>query len=151
MSDENSDILDSAIIKATGNLTSGDGHIAVDFYKILSIGLGGYLDEISFYHKQIKLYDQDGIRKDHFYTALNISIKAFQAFIMRFQSLALEMSSKEKDPSRGFELAVIAGNCKVISERPPENFYQALQLAYFVQLVLQIESNGHSVSLGRMD
>jgi formate C-acetyltransferase len=151
MSVENSDLLDSAIIKATGNLTSGDAHIAVDFYKILSTGLGGYLDEISSYHSQIKLYEQDGIRKDHFYTALNISVKAFQSFILRFHSLALDMSSREKDPARSFELAVIAGNCKVISERPPENFYQALQLVYFVQLVLQIESNGHSVSLGRMD
>ena len=34
---------------------------------------------------------------------------------------------------------------------PPETFHQALQLTYFVQLVLQIESNGHSVSFGRMD
>jgi len=151
MSAENRDLLDSAIIKATGNLTSGDAHIAVDYFKILATGLSGYLEEISNYHKQIKLYEQDGIGKDHFYIALTISIKAFQAFIMRFHSLALDMSFKEKDPARSIELAVIAGNCKVISERPPENFYQALQLVYFVQLVLQIESNGHSVSLGRMD
>ncbi len=46
MSQELQDLQDSAIIKATGNLTSGDAHIAVDFYKILSIGLGGYLQEI---------------------------------------------------------------------------------------------------------
>jgi formate C-acetyltransferase len=151
MSGENSDILDSAIIKATGNLTSGDAHIAVDFNKILSTGLGRYLNEISSYHNQINLYEKEGISKDHFYTALTISIKAFQAFIMRFHSLALDMSFKEKDPARSIELALIAGNCKIISERKPENFYQALQLVYFVQLVLQIESNGHSVSLGRMD
>ncbi|WP_321148260.1 pyruvate formate lyase family protein, partial [Serratia nevei] len=35
--------------------------------------------------------------------------------------------------------------------RPPETFWQALQLCYFIQLILQIESNGHSVSFGRMD
>jgi len=151
MSAENRDLLDSAIIKATGNLTSGDAHIAVDFFKILETGLGGYLDEIAGYHKQIKLYEHDGIGKDHFYIALTISIKAFQAFIMRFHSLALDMSFNEKDQARSNELAVIAGNCKVISEKPPEDFYSALQLVYFVQLVLQIESNGHSVSLGRMD
>lgn len=151
MSAENTEILDSAIIKATGNLTSGDAHIAVDFNRILSTGLNGYLGEINSFHSQVKLYEQEGIRQDHFYTALNISIKAFQAFIMRFHSLALSMRSREKDPARCLELEVIAGNCKAISEGPPENFYQALQLVYFVQLVLQIESNGHSVSLGRMD
>ncbi|MCK4750335.1 MAG: hypothetical protein KAT15_24935, partial [Bacteroidales bacterium] len=49
------------------------------------------------------------------------------------------------------ELNVIAGNCDIIANEPPGNFYQALQLTYFVQLILQIESNGHSLSLGRMD
>ncbi len=32
-----------------------------------------------------------------------------------------------------------------------KTFWQALQLCYFIQLILQIESNGHSVSFGRMD
>ena len=48
-------------------------------------------------------------------------------------------------------MQTIAENCQQIAYHPPQNFYQALQLRYFVQLVLQIESNGHSVSLGRMD
>ncbi len=151
MNHENRDLLDSAIIKATGNLTSGDAHIAVDYFKILSSGLSGYLREITFHHNQVRLFEQEGIRKDHFYTALTISVKAFQSFILRFHDLAIELANKEKDPDRRDELAVIASNCTAISERPPENFWQALQLVYFVQLVLQIESNGHSVSLGRMD
>ena len=45
----------------------------------------------------------------------------------------------------------IAANCRQVSSGPPRTFYEALQLTYFIQLVLQIESNGHSVSLGRMD
>ena len=52
MSQELRDLQDSAIIKATGNLTSGDAHIAVDFYKILSLGLDGYLKEIQSYHNR---------------------------------------------------------------------------------------------------
>lgn len=151
MSQELRDLQDSAIIKATGNLTSGDAHIAVDFYKILEVGLNGYLDEISLFHKQVKRYEQDGVRKDHFYTALTISIKAFQTFIHRFQELALQQAEASTHPERKAELLTISNNCRVIAERSPENFYQAQQLVYFVQLILQIESNGHSVSLGRMD
>ncbi len=151
MSQELKDIHDASIIKATGNLTSGDAHIAVDFYKILSVGINGYLEEIGHYHKKVKLSDQDGIRKDQFYKALTISIKAFQSFILRFQELALAQSKSEKDIARREELLTISNNCRVIAERPPLNFYQALQLVWFVQLVLQIESNGHSVSLGRLD
>ena len=151
MSQELRDLQDSDIIKATGNLTSGDAHIAVDFYKILSIGLGGYLQEIKHYHKKVKRFEQEGVKKDHFYTALTISIKAFRTFIRRYKELALSISKNEQDKQREKELLLIANNCEIIAEKPPENFYQALQLVYFVQLVLQIESNGHSVSLGRMD
>jgi len=151
MSQELRDIHDAAIIKATGNLTSGDAHIAVDFYRILSIGLNGYLEEIAMYHKQAKRDQPEGVRKDQFYTALDISIRAFQVFIQRYGTLALELAKSIDDISRTKELLTINKNCSVISERAPENFYQALQLVYFIQLVLQIESNGHSVSLGRMD
>jgi pyruvate formate-lyase/glycerol dehydratase family glycyl radical enzyme len=49
------------------------------------------------------------------------------------------------------ELLVISRNCRHIAEKPPETFYQALQLTLFLQLVLQIESNGHSLSFGRLD
>lgn len=151
MSQELRDLQDSAIIKATGNLTSGDAHIAVDFHKILEAGLNAYLEEISFYHKKIDRTTIDGVKKDHFYNALEVSVKAFQIFIRRFSKLALSMRLLEQDADREAELKLIAENCNYISEYPPKDFYQALQLTYFVQLVLQIESNGHSVSLGRMD
>jgi formate C-acetyltransferase len=151
MSQELIDIQDASIIKATGNLTSGDAHIAVDFYKILADGLDGYLTEIAHYHSKVKRYEQEGVRKDHFYTALTISIKALQAFILRYRDLALQLIDKQQDPARKSELQTIAANCEAIAGGTPRNFYQALQLVYFVQLVLQIESNGHSVSLGRMD
>ena len=151
MSQELRDLQDSAIIKATGNLTSGDAHIAVDFYKILAVGLTGFLEEIRDHHLQVNRTEQEGIRKDHFYTALTISIKAFQTFILRYKALAIYLSIEETSKERENELLLIAGNCELIATQPPQNFYQALQLVYFVQLVLQIESNGHSVSLGRMD
>jgi pyruvate formate-lyase/glycerol dehydratase family glycyl radical enzyme len=151
MSQELRDIQDAAIIKATGNLTSGDAHIAVDFYKILSTGLTGYLEEISHYYKHVKKDEPEGVGKVHFYTALTISIKSFQAFIRRFHDLALKQSRSVENDTRRDELITISNNCNVIADGIPENFYQALQLVYFVQLILQIESNGHSVSLGRMD
>lgn len=145
------DLQDASIIKATGNLTSGDAHIAVDFHKILAVGLDGYLAEIAGCQEKVKRYERDGIRKDNFYSALTIAIKAFRSFILRYRDLALRLREEEADPRRREELLAIATNCLAISQRPPGNFYQAMQLVYFVQLVLQIESNGHSVSLGRMD
>jgi formate C-acetyltransferase len=151
MTQELRDIHDAAIIKATGNLTSGDAHIAVDFIKILETGLSGYLSEIRSYAKDVKTYNQEGIRKAQFYEALTIGIQSMSAFIKRYSDLAQNLAKQEQDPDRTKELEIIAENCSHISEKPPVNFHQALQLTFFVQLVLQIESNGHSVSLGRLD
>lgn len=82
---------------------------------------------------------------------MDIVLRAIQQHILRFAELASTMARSEADTKRKQELATIATNCEHIAYHPPANFWQALQLSYFVQLMLQIESNGHSVSFGRMD
>jgi formate C-acetyltransferase len=151
MSPLNREIHDSGIIRAEGNLTSGDAHIAVNFEKILEIGLGGYLQKVEFMEKSLKESDTGFFEKLNFYKALKIGIEAFQNFIRRFEKLSFELSRCEPDQGRKSELLKIGEICSNISENPPAGFYEALQLTWFVQLILQIESNGHSVSLGRMD
>lgn len=151
MSPLNREIHDSGIIRAEGNLTSGDAHIAVNFEKILETGLGGYLRIIEEHQMSLKDSDERFFEKQDFYNALSIGIKAFQTFIKRFEKLSFELSECETDITRKSELIKISENCLNISENPPRGFYEALQLTWFVQLILQIESNGHSVSLGRMD
>lgn len=151
MSPLNREIHDSGIIRAEGNLTSGDAHIAVNFEKILEIGLGGYLESLELMQVLLKDSDTRFFEKQDFYNALTIGIKAFQTFIRRFEKLSLELSECETNPVRQSELVTISKICSSISENPPAGFYEALQLTWFVQLMLQIESNGHSVSLGRMD
>ena len=151
MSPINREIHDAGIIRAEGNLTSGDAHIAVNFEKILNIGLGGYLQEIETSQRILNEQDQRFFEKQDFYNALITGIKAFQIFIGRFERLALELSECEPDMNRKSELGTISKICSNISVNPPSGFYEALQLTWFVQLILQIESNGHSVSLGRMD
>ena len=151
MSPLNKEIHDSGIIRAEGNLTSGDAHIAVNFEKILEIGLGGYLRNIQHMQNSLKESDDSFFEKQDFYDALKIGIVAFQNFIKRFEKLSLELSQCDQDEPRRSELCRISGICRNISEKPPVGFYEALQLTWFAQLILQIESNGHSVSLGRMD
>ena len=151
MSQINREIHDSGIIRAEGNLTSGDAHIAVNLEKILEIGLGGYLKRVETYQKSLKDSETGFHSKQDYYEATIIALEAFQAFIRRFEILSFEFSQCEPDHKRKSELLKISEICKNISSDPPNGFYEALQLTWFVQLILQIESNGHSVSLGRMD
>lgn len=151
MSPLNREIHDSGIIRAEGNLTSGDAHIAVNFEKILELGLGGYLKSIELMQEALIDSDARFFEKQDFYNALTTGIIAFQTYIKRFEKLSFELSQCEPDTVRKSELLTISEICGNISESPPSGFYEALQLTWFVQLILQIESNGHSVSLGRMD
>ncbi|MBR9999677.1 MAG: glycyl radical protein [Cyclobacteriaceae bacterium] len=151
MSAINREIHESGIIRAEGNLTSGDAHIAVNLEKILCVGLDGYLRDVQLHGGLLDLNDPADQKKAIFYEAMIIALKAFQHFIERFARLAIKQASEIPDLGRKTELNQINRNCLKIAHEPPENFYQALQLVYFVQLILQIESNGHSVSLGRLD
>lgn len=151
MPEQMREIHEAGIIRAEGNLTSGDAHLAVNLEKILEQGIGGYLEQVREKRGGLDLTEQGDLRKDHFYQAVEIVLQATQAFIERFRNLSLGLSQAEEEDARKAELETISANCEAIKASPPTSFYQALQLIYFVELILQIESNGHSVSLGRLD
>jgi pyruvate formate-lyase/glycerol dehydratase family glycyl radical enzyme len=145
------EIHESGIIRAEGNLTSGDAHIAVNFERILSLGLDGYRELVHEQRGKLQLHLQEDQRREQFLRAVLIALEGMEHFIGRFAELALVLSHTEKNRDRKGELQSIHHLCSRIKEHPPETFYEALQLVYFIQLVLQIESNGHSLSLGRLD
>ena len=151
MTDELHSIHESGIIRAEGNLTSGDAHIAADYRKIMDKGLGWFEKEVSHHFEKTDVVSAEGLKKYQFYKSVVITLQAFRFFILRYADRAAEMAQNETDNKRREELILMDNNCRFISENKPETFYQALQLNYFVQLVLQIESNGHSLSMGRMD
>ncbi len=151
MSPELHAIHESGIIRAEGNLTSGDAHIAANFREILDYGLGWYIERTEKKLQETDFVSEADIKKRFFYESVLISLKAFSHFIYRFAELAAELKREETEPVRRAELATIEEVCRKIYLEKPESFYEALQLTYFVQLVLQIESNGHSLSLGRLD
>lgn len=82
---------------------------------------------------------------------MTISVKAAMGYIERYGNLAEEKAEKEADQRRKAELAQIARNCRQIAGGPATTMWQALQLWYFATNITLIESNGHSVSYGRMD
>ncbi|WED24126.1 formate C-acetyltransferase/glycerol dehydratase family glycyl radical enzyme [Vibrio sp. JC009] len=149
--EEQQAILATTIIKAEGNMTSGDAHLAVDNDKILAIGLDGLIAEVKECREGNDISTYDGLKKEQFYKSVDIVLQAIQEHILRYADLADKMANEEQRTARRDELKTIADNCRHIAHHAPETFWQALQLVYFVQLILQIESNGHSLSFGRMD
>ncbi|MHA0915011.1 formate C-acetyltransferase/glycerol dehydratase family glycyl radical enzyme [Kosakonia cowanii] len=149
--DEQKALLASGIIKAEGNMTSGDAHLAVNFPLLLAKGLDGLREQVRERRTRIDLTQLADLHGEQFLKAIDIVLEAVSLHIVRFADLARTMAADEPRESRRDELLAIAKNCELIAHQPPRTFWQALQLCYFIQLLLQIESNGHSVSFGRMD
>ncbi|NCB57780.1 MAG: formate C-acetyltransferase/glycerol dehydratase family glycyl radical enzyme [Gammaproteobacteria bacterium] len=150
-SDDQKALLDSGIIKAEGNMNSGDAHMAVDYELVLQVGIAGVRQKVAERRQRLDLADWEDLHREQFLKSVEISFEALTAHIRRYADLARQMASTEGRTERRDELLKIAENCDLIAEQPPKTFWQALQLCYFIQLFLQIESNGHSVSFGRMD
>lgn len=149
--DEQKALLATGIIKAEGNMTSGDAHLAVNYPLLLEKGLDGLREKVAERRERLALTDWEDLHKEQFLKAIDITFAALSDHILRYAELARSMAEQETRQPRRDELLAIAANCEHIAHQPPVSFWQALQLSYFVQLVLQIESNGHSVSFGRLD
>ena len=144
-------IHEAGIIRAEGNLSSGDAHIAVDTRRILAEGLDAYIERVKELRHNCDGTRLDGLKKIRFYDAVLIALEALQSFILRYVVLAIKQAEDHNDEARKKELAEISRICGKIAHKPASTFYEALQLTWFIQLVLQIESNGHSLSMGRLD
>ncbi|MGG7078456.1 glycyl radical protein [Clostridium sardiniense] len=144
-------LYDLGIIKAEGNITSGDAHIAVDYGRIMKNGLKEYEERTIAARDALDLTDFHNIKKYHFYEAILIVMDAIKTFAKRYSDLAKEMAAKENDEARKMELIEIARIMNKVPYEPSDSFYEAVQSMWFVHLILQIESNGHSLSYGRMD
>ena len=149
--DEQQALLATGIIKAEGNMTSGDAHLAVNYPLLLEKGLDGLREKVAERRSRLNLTVLEDLHGEQFLKAIAIVLEAVSDHIIRYADLARRMAAQETRPARKEELLCIAENCEVIAHQPPKTFWQALQLCYFIQLMLQIESNGHSVSFGRMD
>ncbi|MCY6372804.1 glycyl radical protein [Clostridium ganghwense] len=139
------------IIHGEGNMTSGDGHIVPDFEKALKLGLNGIIKEAEEELEKIDIGENDGLRKRAFLQSIIIINNSVIEFAERYAQLAKELAQKENNEKRKEELLKISEMCTRVPAESPRNFYEAVQMIWFIHLVIQIESNGHSASLGRVD
>ncbi|MFW9963318.1 MAG: glycyl radical protein [Candidatus Sifarchaeia archaeon] len=117
---------------------TGIGHVIVDYEEVLRKGFLGILDEL------------EGIAGDY-YDAVRTEIIAVLRYAERFSHLASDMAKKEPDKIRKEELKEIARICMKVPAEPAGSFHEALQSFWFIHLLIQTESNGHSISTGRFD
>ena len=130
---------------------NGVGHITVKYEKVLAIGYEGIIAEAKAELNKCGLGDADYATKSHFLEAVIISCQAAILYANRYAELAEKMATECRDAARKGELLQIAANCRKVPAKGATSFYEACQSFWFVQQLIQIESNGHSISPGRFD
>ena len=139
-------------IFTTGNyFYNGIGHVTVDYGKVLRVGYSGIIEETKAALAKLNFGDSDYAKRHHFLNAVIISCEAVIAYAKRYAKLADMMAEGCQDFERKAELRRIALNCERVPEFGARNFYEACQSFWFVQMLLQVESSGHSISHGRFD
>lgn len=149
--DEVSVFMETGLFGMEGKLNAGDAHLAINHARMLREGLRGYEERARRAKAALDLTDPDSVDKYAFYRAVLVVIDAVRRFSLRYSALAVDLASRESDPARRAELERMGAICAKVPYEPASSFREAMQAVWFSQVLLQIESNGHSLSFGRFD
>jgi pyruvate formate-lyase/glycerol dehydratase family glycyl radical enzyme len=98
------------------------------------------------------LNDPEAADKAEVLKAMDICCDAAIIFAQRHADLAREMAAKEGDPQRRKELEHIAAICRWVPAHAPRDFWEALQMYWFVHLGTITELNGwDAMNPGHLD
>ncbi|MUP59171.1 formate C-acetyltransferase/glycerol dehydratase family glycyl radical enzyme [Veillonellaceae bacterium M2-4] len=145
------DAQDNGVFTVGNYYFNGVGHVCVNYDKVIRQGVAGIIKEAENAKSKLSSGVPEDIKKRDFYDAVIITYRAVIAYANRYADLCEKLAATEADSLRKAELTQIAANCRRVPEYPATNWWEALQAFWFVQLIMQIESNGHSISPGRFD
>ncbi len=151
MSDEAKLAIDHGMFTPGNYFYNGIGHLTVDYPKVLAVGYRGIINEAKAALAELHVGDADFAKRSHFLGAVIISCEAAIHYAKRYSELAARMAKTTSDVRRRKELEEIATACRNVPEYGASSFREACQSFWFVQMLLQIESSGHSISPGRFD
>ena len=110
-----------------------ESHMAIDFEKLLTVGIVGILQEIETYLNTCEA------EKKPFYNACKQCLLAIIKHSERYSALADSLTEEEKDGCRRAELKKIAEICKKVPAYPAESFYEAVQAVHFITYCLSLD------------
>ena len=130
----------------------GPGH-TVGSFKIYEKGFLNYKKDIEEAIAALDFQnDKEAFEKRNQLRGMSIACDAIMVLGKRYAEYARELAAKEEDETRKAELLQIAVNCDVVPANPPQTFWQAIQMYWFVHLSVTTELNPwDAYSPGRLD
>lgn len=151
MADEAKRAIEHNIFTPGNYYYNGVGHVTVQYEKVLAIGYEGIMAEAQAELSKCCVADGDYADRSRFLMAVIESCQAVMEYAGRYAKLARQQADSCQDAARKAELLRIAENCGRVPAKGATSFYEACQSFWFVQMLLQMESSGHSISPGRFD
>lgn len=124
----------AAILPRTGGQGS---HMAIDYEKLLRLGISGLLNEIKTRRQSLDLDDPGSLAREQFYQACTTTLQGLAAMARRYAAAAENLSTMTADPIRRQEYAAIASLCAQVPFYPARTFREALQSIHFVTSCLE--------------
>lgn len=144
--------VDTGIIDSDSKWRQAVGEVTPDYQDVLfKKGFGGLLEEALVHIQALDMTKPEDQEKNDFYESTVWTSRGIILFANRYAEEAERLAEEEKDENRKNELQIIAKNCRRVPEHPPENFYEALQFLWFVQLGGILSENPLALNPGRFD
>lgn len=138
-------------ILSIGGMETSTGHVLPNYPRLFDGGLSKVIADCEENIKNTTVTCQADQERTDMWKAMIISCKATIRYAHRTAELMDELAAKETDEERKAELLAMAENCRRVPEFAPETFWQAVQFAWIIHIVMWIESNGHSNSFANFD
>jgi pyruvate formate-lyase/glycerol dehydratase family glycyl radical enzyme len=148
--DDISDALEAGILICRRG-RSGTGHIIPHYERVLTEGLEGIARRTEERIGRLDYANPDDEEKLFFLEAVKIVSEAVIKFSKRYSERARQLAEEEENPDRKKELQAVSVICERVPAQPARTFWEAVQALWITHLAVQLESHGHSISLGRLD
>ena len=128
------------------------GHLCLGADKALELGLAAIVEQARQRLERLQREHPGDHGRAAFLRAVVISLEAAVAYSERFASLARRLARRSADAAERQRLERIAEACRRVPRLPPRTFAEALQAAWMVHVVGEIQYGCHDVfAPGRAD
>lgn len=126
-------------------------HMAIDYDKLLRLGLCGVKAEIKNYRSLLDLDKTEDQERDAFYRACLITLDAMIDYARRYAEYAEMLAETEENQIRKAELLDIANVCRRVPEHSASTFREAVQATHFMTFCLCAGQRLSLFQIGRPD
>lgn len=128
------------------------GHLSLGIDKVVSGGMQAIINQAKQRLKQLEVSDDGNETGRSFLGAVIISLESAIRYAGRFAALANTMKGQTQDEKERARLDTITRNLANVPANSPRTFHEAIQSAWFAEVVGEIQYGTHDVfAAGRAD